>query len=147
MTNAQAATPIVLRPYLKVVLRVTAALFVFFGVEWMVAYWTPDQEGYGQVQALFTAALYFVLAGLLIRPYWAGVVGLWFVAVDHLRYSIAFLAHEMAPYPSPILGIIICTPYVILLTVPTVKIVMELLRRLQMFWLNGAALVFRSRKP
>ena len=75
-----------------------------------MAYWTPDQEGYGQVQALVTAALYCVLAGLLIRPSWAGVVALWFVAVDHLRYSIAFLAHEMVPYPSPILGIIICAP-------------------------------------
>ena len=129
------------------VLRGTAAIFVFFGVEWLVAYWTPDQEGYGQVEALVTAALYCVLAGLLIRPSWAGVVVLWFVAVDHLRYSITFLAHEMAPYPSPILGVIICAPYVILLTVPTVRIVMELLRRLRRFWLNGAALVSRSRKP
>lgn len=143
----QTRTPIVLRPYLKVVLRGTAAIFVFFGAEWLAAYWTPDQEGYGQVQALVTAAVYCVLAGLLIRPSWAGVVALWFVAVDHLRYSIAFLAHEMAPYPSPILGIIICTPYVILLTVPTVRIVMELLRRLRRFWDERVVAALRSALP
>ena len=129
-TSAQAT----LRPYQVVVLRVTAAIFTYLGVDWFAAYWAPGQEEYGQTHSLVKAAVFLVLAGLLVRPYRLGVVVLWFIAVDRLAYCSFFLFREIAPHPGLILGVVIYSPYVIMLALPTADILADWLRWGRRVW-------------
>ena len=134
MTQASTSTPAILSPFQVVVLRVTAAVLTYQGVEWFVGYLVPGEEGYGQTDALIKAASFLVLANLLIVPCRLGVVAAWFVALDSLGWHAFFLFREIAPHPGLILGVLIYAPYVILLALPTADILADWLRWLRQVW-------------
>lgn len=134
MTQAPTGTPATLTPFQVAVLRVTAAYLTYLGIKWFVAYLVPGEEGYGQTYALIKAASFLVLANLLIVPCRLGVVALWFIAVHRLGWHAFFLFREIAPHPGLILGVIIYSPYVILLALPTANILADWLRWLRQVW-------------